>query len=160
MNKKILKIVTASALVATMATSAMADDTQFGVGVGISGQNSTTIRGTISLDNDLRLEPYFGFSYIDPDNAQSETNLELGSALHVMTPINNKINAYYGGFAGIQNYDNGVTSGTTFNFGPVAGVEYAFDKQFTLGAEVGAGIGFGDATTFKTTSSVLVRYYF
>jgi len=72
------------------------------------------------------------------------------------------LTAYYGGFAGIHNYDygSGAASGTIFNFGPVAGVEYALDKQFTLGAEMKFNLGFGDETVLGTDSSVLLRYYF
>ncbi|WP_457744644.1 hypothetical protein [Sulfurimonas sp.] len=159
MNKKILKVVTASALVATMATSAMADESQFGVGVGVSN-NTSTIRGTIKLENDLRLEPYFALSYVDPDNANATTNFEMGSALEVLQPINNKLMGYYGGYVGVASSDAGYGSTTTFNVGPVAGVEYALDPQFTLGAEVRADIGVGDATTVGTSSEVLLRYYF
>ena len=168
MNTKILKAVAASALVATMATTpAMAEDTQFGVGVAVAGQNSTTIRGTVSLENNLRLEPYVGVSYTD-NSGTSSTNFALGAALHVMKPVNSKINAYFGGFAGIDTSSSDYTVGNTtvststtdFNFGPVAGVEYAFDRQFTLGAEVRAYLGFGDVTRVGTDSAVLVRYYF
>ena len=161
MNKFVLKTLSTVALVGALSTSAVADEPQFGLGVGVAGQNSTTIRGTVTLDDQLRLEPYFGFSYLNPDTGSSKTDITLGSALHVMAPINNKISAYYGGFAGIKNYDYGNgDSGTILNLGPVAGVEYAFDQKFTLGAEVRFDVGFGDYTAVSTDSSVLLRYYF
>ncbi len=161
MKRMMFKTVSAVALVGTLSTSAVADEPQFGLGVGVAGQNSTTIRGTITLDDQLRLEPYFGFSYLNPDKGDSRTDIELGSALHIMAPINNKIRAYYGGFAGIKNHDYGNgDSGTVLNLGPVAGVEYAFDPHFTLGAEVRLNAGFGDYTTIGTDSAVLLRYYY
>ncbi|WP_297484982.1 hypothetical protein [Sulfurimonas sp.] len=164
MNKIILKTVTTVVLVGTLSTAAVADEPQFGLGVGVAGQNSATLRGTISLEDNMRVEPYFGFSYQDknPSNGNSETTLDVGSALHMMQPINSVLTAYYGGFAGIHNYDYGTgnNSGTIFNFGPVAGVEYALDKQFTLGAEMRFNLGFGDETAIGTESSVLLRYYF
>ena len=164
MNKFVLKIVTTVALVGALSTTAFADEPEFGLGVGINGQNSATLRGIISLENNMRVEPYFGFSYQDPNpsNGNSQTILNVGSALEMTKPINNVLKAYYGGFAGIQSYDygSGNNSGTIFNFGPVAGVEYALNKQFTLGAEMKFNFGFGNATVLGTDSSVLVRYYF
>ena len=155
-----LKVVATSALLVVMATTtAMAKDTQLGVGVAVAGKNSATIRGTVSLENNLRLEPYVGVTYAD-NSGTSSTDFTLGAALHVMKPVSSKINGYFGGFAGIDSNDNGVTTTSNFNFGPVAGVEYAFDRQFTLGAEVRAYLGFGDVTRVGTDSAVLVRYYF
>ena len=159
-----LKTVATVALVGALSTAAVADEPQFGLGVGVAGQHSATLRGTISLEDNMRVEPYFGFSYQDknPSNGNSETTLDVGSALHMMQPISSVLTAYYGGFAGIHNYDygSGAVSGTIFNFGPVAGVEYALDKQFTLGAEMRFNLGFGDETAIGTESSVLLRYYF
>jgi hypothetical protein len=167
MNKFVLKTLSTVALVGALSTSAVADEPQFGLGVGVAGQDSTTIRGTITLDDDMRLEPFFGFGYIDGDSTSS-TNVSIGSALHIVKPINAKISAYYGGFAGIYSTDTDYTVGTVktsisstnFQLGPVAGVEYAFDKQFTLGAEVSFNLGFGDDTVIGTNSAVLLRYYF
>jgi hypothetical protein len=160
MEKNILKVTSAIVLAAVLSNTAVASDTtQLGLGVGITG-DTTTLRGTIDLDNSLRLEPYFGFSYKDPNGGKSTTNLKIGTALHVKQALTNIINGYYGGFFGINNYDNGVTSSTIVNLGPVAGVEYAFDKQFTLGAEVRLNFGLGDDTVIGTNSAVLLRYYF
>ena len=162
MKQFMLKTVATVALVGTLSTAAVADEPQFGLGVGVAGQNSATLRGTISLEDNMRVEPYFGFSYQDPSTGNSQTTLDVGSALEMMQPISSVLNAYYGGFVGIHNYDygSGAASGTIFNFGPVAGVEYALDKQFTLGAEMKFNLGFGDATVLGTESSVLLRYYF
>lgn len=162
-----LKTLSAAALAGALSTAAVADEPQFGVGVGIAGQDSALIKGTITLEDNLRLEPFLGFTYQDGDNT-SVTNFQIGTALEVMKPISSKITGYYGGYVGIltssadYTYGNTTTSvsNTNFNLGPVAGVEYAFDKQFTLGAEVRFDLGFGDVTTFGTNSSVLLRYYF
>jgi len=161
MNKIVLKTLSTVALVGALSTTAVADEPQIGIGVGVAGQNSTTLRGTVRIEDNLRLEPFFGFSYLDPDKGSSSRNLELGSALHILAPINSKIRAYYGVYVGLLNYDYGNSnSGTVFNLGPVAGVEYAFDPHFTLGAEVRLNAGFGDYTTIGTDSAVLVRYYY
>jgi hypothetical protein len=160
MTKNIVKITSAIALATVLTTSAVASEIpQLGVGVGVTG-NTTTLRGTIDLDNSLRLEPYFGFSYVNPDKGNSKTNLEIGTALHVKQVITNKINSYYGGFVGVGSHDDGFGTTTTFNLGPVAGVEYALDKQFTLGGEVRVNFGLGDDTVIGTDSAVLLRYYF
>ncbi|WP_297442696.1 hypothetical protein [Sulfurimonas sp.] len=160
MKKNIAKITSAVVLATVLSTSAVASEAQqFGLGVGVTG-DATTLRGTVSLDDGLRLEPYFGFSYLSPKTGNSQSDLQIGSALHMVQAINNDINAYYGGFVGIGNTDNGVSAVTTFNLGPVAGVEYKLDKQFTLGAEMRMNFGFGDDTVIGTNSSVLLRYYF
>ena len=159
MKKLILKTVSVVALVGTLSTTAVADETQFGLGVGVNATDSTTLRGTISLQNSMRLEPYLGFSYKDPSTGDSQTTLNVGSALDIVKPINDALNAYYGGFIGISSYDNG-TSETIFNCGPVAGVEYILNPQFTFGAEMKFNFGFGDETILKTDSSVVLRYYF
>jgi len=162
-----LKTVSAAVLAGALSTAAVADEPQYGVGVGVAGQDSALIKGSVSLENNLRLEPFLGFTYHDGDTT-STTNFQIGTALEVMKPISSAINAYYGGYAGIVTNSTDYTinntttsvSSTNLNLGPVAGVEYAFDKQFTLGAEVRFDIGFGDVTTFGTNSSVLLRYYF
>jgi len=170
MNKFISKTVSAVAVTAALTTSLMAQEPQFGVGIGVTSLNNnaisvlgigaTTIRGTVTLGDGLRLEPYLGFGYTDPDGSESVTDINLGSALHMVKPVSAKVNAYYGGYVGLDSIDVGSTSYTTFNLGPVAGVEYAFDPQFTLGAEVSVNVGFGDVTSVATNSAVLLRYYF
>lgn len=167
MNKFVSKTVSALAVAAALSTSAMAQESQFGVGVGVTSLNSnavgvgtTTIRGTVTLEDGLRLEPYLGFGYANPDGSDSVTDINLGSALHMVKPVSAKINAYYGGYIGLDSLDTGSVSYTTFNLGPVAGVEYSFDPQFTLGAEVSVNVGFGDITSVGTKSAVLLRYYF
>jgi hypothetical protein len=152
--KKSLLALTATTLVST---SAIAKD--IGVGVGVTS-NTTVIRADIELQDNLRLEPFLGFSYADNDNG-STSNLELGTALHITDNISPSINTYYGGYAGITFYDTpNASSSTSFTLGPVAGVEYAFEPKFTLGAEVSVGLALGDTTAITTNSAVILRYYF
>jgi len=160
MNKIVSKTLLATMAAVTFTTSATAAQPQLGLGVSVAGNNSAMIRGTVDLQNNLRLEPYLGLTYDDPSGAKSTTELEVGSALHMMQPINSSLKGYYGGFVGIDTYDKTGNSGTIVNLGPVAGVEYALDPQFTLGAEVRFNLGFGDQTVVNTDSSVLLRYYF
>ncbi len=135
------------------------DDTRIGAGVSVSNDTSL-IRMTLDVQKDLRLEPYFGFTYTNPDVGPSTTDMRVGVALEGLAKINGSLSGYYGGFVDLQNNDNGITTTTDFNLGPVGGVEYAFDKRFTVGAELRLNFGFGDNTTVGTQSSVLVRYYF
>ena len=172
MNKFMLRTLSVAAVAAMLSSSAMADDQKYGVGVGVAGQNSTLLRGVVNLDNDLRLEPFFAFGYQDADTT-SNSNFQVGTSVEVVKPVSTNISTYYGGYVGLTTASVDITvpngfggttttsaSSTSFNLGPVAGVEYAFDKQFTLGAEVKFDLGFGDVTTFGTSSSVLLRYYF
>ena len=164
MNKFILKTLSVAAVAAMLSSSAMADDQKYGVGVGVAGQNSTLLRGVVNLDNDLRLEPFFAFGYQDAGTT-SNSNFQVGTSVEIVKAVSTNVSAYYGGYVGLAtaSVPNGfgdTESSTSFNLGPVAGVEYAFDKQFTLGAEVKFDLGFGDVTTFGTSSSVLLRYYF
>jgi len=164
MNKFILKTLSVAAVAAMLSSSAMADDQKYGVGVGVAGQNNALLRGVVNLDNDLRLEPFFAFGYQDADTT-SNSNFQVGTSVEIVKAVSTNVSAYYGGYVGLAtaSVPNGfgdTESSTSFNLGPVAGVEYAFDKQFTLGAEVKFDLGFGDVTTFGTSSSVLLRYYF
>lgn len=159
MNNKI-KLLLAIGITTSLSTTALAQDHKFGLGIGVAPSNSAVIRGTINLDETTRLEPFFGFSYINPDKGDSTSRVELGTAFHLLKPINPKMNAYYGAYVSYQKNDTGNADQSLFILGPVAGVEYALDEQFTLGAEVNIGLGFGDATVFGTDSAVILRYYF
>lgn len=160
MKKVISKTVAALVVASSLSSVASAAENQLGMGISVAG-NDALLRGTINLDKTMRLEPFLGYTYTKPDGGTSRTDLSLGTGFHLLKPINSKINMYYGGFVGIVNYDYGNnSSGTVFGLGPVAGVEYAFDKQFTLGAEAKINLGFGDTTTFGTDSAVVLRYYF
>lgn len=151
---KLVTLLTITSLAYTALTAE-----QFGLGVGITGNNASQVRGTINLNKDMRLEPYLSFNYVNPDNASSRTTLNLGTAFHMMKNINTNLNMYYGGYVGIG-YADSVTSSTILNFGPVGGVEYALDKQFTLGAEISVNIGILDTTSVATNTTALLRYYF
>ena len=157
MKKSLLSIAVATLALSTPSMVAAQD---FGIGVGITGNNASVIRGDIGLDNNMRLEPYLGFGYKNPDVGSSTSTFTLGTAFHLQKSISEKVNLYYGAFIDYSSTDYGVTSVSSFNLGPVAGAEYAFDKHFSLGAEVAVGLGFGDATVFGTTSTALIRYYF
>ncbi len=161
MNNKISKLAAVVVMTNILATSAAAEG-DFGIGVSATGNNATTIRAEVKLEPNLRLEPFFGFTYVD--DGISKTNLSIGTAAHIYGSVSEKISMYYGGFVGIgyTKEDTGTASAsnTNFNFGPVAGVEYALDPKFSVGTEVGVTLGFGDVTTFGTSTSVLLRYYF
>ena len=148
----------AGALLATLGTQAMAEDTQVGVAASFN-QNSSEIRGIVGLNDDLRLEPFIAFAYISPDEGDSFINYTIGSTLEYTKELHTNINGYAGGFAAISHLDAG-DGNTNFFFGPLAGVEYEFTPNFTLGGEVRFEIGVGDYTTLSTNSSILLRYYF
>ena len=158
MRKKIQTAVLAGALFAAVGSPVMADDTEVGVGASFNG-DTTELRGIVGLDDNLRLEPYLGFAYKNPDKGNSTTNYTLGTSLEYEKQLHTSISGYAGGFVGIDHIDTG-NSKTNFVFGPVAGVEYAFDPHFTLGGEVRLNVGVGDDTILSTDSSILLRYYF
>ena len=157
MKKSLATLVMASLALSTP-SMVMAQD--FGLGVGIAGNDSTVIRGDIGLDQGMRLEPYFGFASVNPDVGPTQSAFTLGTAFHLQNEISSNVKYYYGGFVDYKSVDTGFTSTSSFNLGPVAGAEYAFDEHFSLGAEVAVQLGFGDATVFGTTSTALIRYYF
>lgn len=159
MKKKIQTAILRGAILAAFATPMMADDRQLGVGASFNN-DTTQIRGIIGLEDDLRLEPYLGFNYRNPDKGSSTTNYTIGTSLEYAKQLYAKINGYAGGFAGIDHIDIGVDDKTNFVFGPVAGVEYAFDPHFTLGGEIRLNVAVGDDTALSTDSSILLRYYF
>ena len=152
MNKTFSKTLVAASTALMISSVAVADEQKFGVGVSVN-QDTTKIRGVINLDKTMRLEPFLGFRYNNINN-NSNTTLEIGTAFHLLQSINSNMNAYYGGYVGYTDVNSGLA------LGPVAGVEYALDPQFTLGAEVRVDIGFGDVTNIGTNSEVILRYYF
>ncbi|MEA2072154.1 MAG: hypothetical protein U9O86_01110 [Campylobacterota bacterium] len=156
--KNILTKLVTSFTITTMACSTLWAQ-QFGLGVGVTGNNASVIRGTIDLNENMRLEPYVSFAYVNPKNTPSSTTVSVGTAFHLMQSINDKLSMYYGGYTGIGYADFGTTT-TILNFGPVGGVEYALDKQFTLGAEINVNIGVVDTTSVGTNSTAILRYYF
>ena len=158
MNKTISKTLVAVSAALMISTIALADGEKFGVGVSVN-QDTTKIRGTINLDKTMRLEPFLGFGYTDLNNG-SKSNFQIGTGFHLLQPLSSKMSAYYGGYVEYQNVDNGVTSSNGLGLGPVAGVEYALDEKFTLGAEVSFAFDFGDNNNFGTNSEILLRYYF
>ena len=159
MKKKIQTVVLSGALLAALGSPVVADDTQVGVGASFNG-DTTELRGIVGLNDNLRLEPYFGFEYENPDKGSSTTNYTIGTSLEYAKQLHASISGYAGGFVGIDHIDTGVDDKTNFVFGPVAGVEYAFDPHFTLGGEVRLNVAVGDDTILSTDSSILLRYYF
>ena len=159
MRKKIQTAVLTGAIMAVLTTPSMAEETQYGIGASFNS-DTTQIRGIVGLEDDLRLEPYFGFNYRNPDKGSSTTNYAIGTSLEYVKQLHGSINGYAGGFVGIDHIDTGVDDKTNFVFGPVAGVEYAFDPHFTLGGEVRLNVAVGDDTVLGTDSSILLRYYF
>ena len=158
--KNLKKIVYGTVVAMVIGSSvAIADDANIGVGVSIGDTNSQ-IRMPIELDNSLRLEPYFGFSYKNPDDAASTTNWQIGAALHKEKEFKEAISGYYGGYLGFERNEIDNSSQNVFILGPVAGIEYALEKNFTIGGEVRLNIGFGDETQVETQTAVLLRYYF
>jgi len=153
MKKRVNKAVVAFATTALLTTALTAGT--LGGGIAVTG-DTTTLRGDVVIQNGIRLEPYFGFDYTE--SRVNDTNFNLGVAGHLLKELTPVLTMYYGGYVGYTSDD--AQTGATFNLGPVAGVEYALDPQFTLGAEVRFDMGFGDTTVMKTASAVTLRYYY
>lgn len=158
------KLLTTLFAFTAISVSAMAvEPTQIGIGVGLSN-DSATLRLPINLQKDLRIEPEFGFAYIDNDGS-SNTSLLLGSGVYLIQQPSAAINLYYGGKLLIDyrsyDYDNGGSDSTTqFLLGGVVGFEYLLDRHVSIGGEAAAYLGVGDATSLQTQGQALLRYYF
>lgn len=158
------KLLKSAALVSVLTCTAMAaDQAQLGVGIGLSN-DSTTLRLPINLDNEIRIEPEFGLSYVNDDNFD-RTGLLIGSGVYMMQQPSKSINLYYGGKALIDynkyDPDNAKSdSSTQFLLGGVFGFEYMLDRQVSVGGEAAAYLGLGDATSLQTQGQALLRYYF
>ena len=149
MKKNIIKTFIALSSTLVLVSDVTAGD--IGVAIGI-GSNSTQIRADFNINDSMRLEPFGSVRLTDLDTDK----FELGLGFHMLEEIKPSISAYYGAYVGfLDDYPN-----TMFTVGPVAGVEYAFDSQFTLGPEVRVDFACGDTTDIRTNSSALLRYYF
>ena len=155
MKNNFVKAIATLGLISTLSTVASAAD--FGMAADISGNNSSQIRGIVKLDETMRLEPYFGFTYKSPDNGTSHTNLQLGTAFHLLQPLSNSTKLYYGAYL---DFTTDALQYNDFNIGPVAGVEYMFAKEFSVAGEVALNFGFGSGTKISTNTSAVLRYYF
>lgn len=147
-----------------MGSTAFAEGTsQLGVGAGVT-DNSARIRVPIVLDATSRLEPEFEVLFSSSDDVD-RTNLVFAAGYHLLQKVDTSVSTYYGVKAGISHndvsFDNGGdTDETNLFVGPVGGFEYYLAPKVTLGAEVGAFLGFGDTTSLSTQANVLLRYYF
>ena len=143
------------------------------IGVSVAGKDTTTIITDFKITETLRLEPSLGFTQVDYEDyrdestyrlKQSKTTINIGFALHSINEVSSTINLYYGGYLGYKDYNNDTYKSNNYSnidLFSVAGVEYSFDPQFTLGMEVGFGVSTGDEeTTVTTQSKVTLRYYF
>ena len=135
-----------------------ADDSKgampYGVGLTLNGDRGV-VRAIAGIEEGVRIEPYLGFSYINPDIGLSSMRYSVGSTLEFTKKLDEHVLAYYGGFAALE--DNGAFE---FVAGPLAGAEYGIDAHFSVGAEVRFRIGIGDNAILETDSSLLVRYKF
>ena len=158
--KNLGKIALATALGATITTTALeAKDVQLGGGVSFNESNSK-IYGIVYIDEDKRFEPFISLSYRNPDKGNSTANYEIGTSFEFVSQLKKDIQGYFGGFASFENDDNGVTTTNIFAIGPVTGIEYKFVQDFSLGAEVRVKIGVGDDMIFSTDSAIMLRYYY
>jgi len=155
MKNNFIKLLAALGLISSLSTVASATD--FGMAADISGNNSSQIRGIVKLNETMRLEPYLGLTYTSPNYGSSSTNLQLGTAFHLLQPLSDTTKLYYGAYV-----DFGIDAPqyNDFNFGPVAGVEYMFAKEFSVSGEVTLNFGFGSGTKISTNTSAVLRYYF
>ena len=148
----IKNLLVSTVALATLSTAAVAGN-DFGLAFGVSNI-SPVIKADIVLDEGMRIEPFFSFGYSSITGIGS--NFSIGTAFHVTDELSKNMNVYYGGYVGIA-YAN---SNTNFTLGPVAGLEYYFDKQFSLAGEVNFDLGFGNTTNFGTNTQLIARYYF
>jgi hypothetical protein len=158
MKNYLKKAALVTGMIVTLSSGATAQ--QFGVGVGITGNSSSVVSGVVGLNEEMRLAPYIAFQ---TQSEPSSTDFRVGTAFHMLHGASEKVKLYYGAFAGVSysQIDTGRKVSTTLlELGPVGGVEYALDKQFTLGAEVSLDMAFGDKTVVTTNSMALIRYYF
>ena len=146
----IKKLLVSTVALATLSTAAVAEN-DFGLAFGV-GNASSVIKADIVIDKGMRIEPFFSFGYTKIPGS----NISIGTAFHITDELSKKMDVYYGGYVGLTY----VSSNTNFILGPVAGLEYHFDKQFSLGGEVDFDLGFGNTTSFGTRTQLIARYYF
>lgn len=161
MVKKILVSTLVSAAL-TSAAVAAEDNTNVGVGVGITNGSSVLLL-PIDVSKQLRIEPEFGLSYRSQNN-NDQTGFLIGTGVFMMQQPSAKINMYFGGKALINyasyDYGAGNTSDTQLVLGGTFGFEYKFEQHFSLGGEANLYLGVGDYTTLNTEGMGILRYYF
>ena len=136
-----------------------AEDIHYGIGVALSNADATAIAVpmdvTLSSGTELRVEPMLGLNAIEQNN-----HFIVGSGIYLKKDFSNKLQAYYGGKLTLVSTHNWGTTTTYSSLGAVAGVEYFFDSQLSLGAEISGNLHVGDAAGITTASQTNIRFYF
>jgi hypothetical protein len=134
----------------------VASAVEWGLGVGISGNEGRTIYVPIRLGN-LRIEPEVRLSRSESEytylvssvnNADYESKtISLGTGVYWHQSIGPSLESYMGGRIAYTKYDtsttypnnpanNYTTDESTFVIGPTLGAEYFFAKQFSVGLDM------------------------
>jgi opacity protein-like surface antigen len=145
------KILFVAAVAAASSTSYAAE---FGIGVGFV--EGGTIYFPINLANDIRVEPYLGFStdewkyrYNNPiqnNNSQKYTETSIGVGVFKILNQSDKLNLYIGGRLGIGSNEwktsnsnpmlsDSKNKSSGYSISPVVGVEYFVVQNLSWGAE-------------------------
>ena len=142
----------------SMSTIVSAEIERYGIGISAT-QDGSTIKAPLDLGNNLRVEPELSFSSFNPDVGDSRTDISLGSGVYLLEQVSDTVDLYYGGKALLGVANGGGNSNTTVSLAAIVGFEYFFDKQISVGGEVGFGLGLGDDTRIGTQTGVVLRYY-
>ncbi|MBS3755989.1 MAG: hypothetical protein KGY56_09855 [Desulfobacterales bacterium] len=107
--------------------------------------------------------PKAGFGIEDRDNRDTLKVFTFGCGIDYYLSEQNALKPYVGGDILID-YVDANDSDTSLSLIPHIGAEYFLNKNFSLGADVGLHMGFGDyydsEFRFGTASSIHGTYYF
>ncbi|MBS3731350.1 MAG: hypothetical protein KGY42_00460 [Desulfobacterales bacterium] len=107
--------------------------------------------------------PKAGFGIEDRDNQDTLKVFTFGCGIDYYLSEQNALKPYVGGDILID-YVDANDSDTSLSLIPHIGAEYFLNKNFSLGADVGLHMGFGDyydsEFRFGTASSIHGTYYF
>ncbi len=137
------------------------------------GVQSTVRLSPISVDQSLIglrfdqspfvITPKAGFGVEDRDNQDTLTVFTFGCGIDYYLSDQDALKPYVGGDVLID-YVDADDSDTSLSLIPHIGAEYFFNENFSLGADIGLHMGFGDyydsEFRFGTASSIHGTYYF
>lgn len=179
------KIIAATTVALALATTASAE-LKVGLGYNLAEAfNGGTTNVRVPLDfadigNGLRIEPELGYgsqtrTRSSKDLTNSQFLIAVGGYYNLWT--SEKLSFYAGGRLGITNgtdesidisYDvfgNPTTSVKSNDYSSTGlqglfGAEYGITEDFTIAAQAGLELNFGDRSSTATVGQVILRYFF
>lgn len=164
--KKQLSALFLAGAAATLTLNASAADVGIGVALSttrlsdLAANSTSAIYVPIELNDQMRLEPFIGRFDID-EGGPKTSRTDIGAGFFGKMKRSPNVQMYYGGRLAIVMGEIGGVDNNGMRIEPAAGLEYSFDKKFSVAGEVAVFVEDLDVVdTSGTKTQIMLRYYF